>query len=94
MGRRKKEYTCKNCGKKYAGYRKSGTCSAECGIQRMYKLFEQIRRREGPHYKKWLRGMNRYMEILERERELYHAKYGESLREFLQTAKRRLKEAE
>jgi len=67
MGRRKKEYTCKNCGKRYAGYRKSGTCSVECGIQHMFNCQKQILRRKGPYYKKWLKGMERYVEILKKE---------------------------
>jgi len=50
---RKKTYTCKTCGRKYQGYRRSGTCSVNCGFISSLRTIRALKKREGPIYEKW-----------------------------------------
>ena len=51
--RPKKTYKCKVCGKKYKGYRQSGTCSLDCSMKNMFRNYHQLVKKQGPFYKKW-----------------------------------------
>jgi len=53
MGRKKKEYKCKVCGKIYYGYRTSGTCSIKCGLKAQMQAIKQLQSKKGKIYEKW-----------------------------------------
>lgn len=52
MGRRKKVYYCKMCGKRLEHRTKSGLCR-ECAMKKDLEVIKQLHEKKGFYYEKW-----------------------------------------
>jgi len=67
MSKRREIHYCRECGRAIKARRtKTGLCG-KCRVRHLRENVEQIKKREGEYYEKWLAGMMKWM-IKEYER--------------------------
>lgn len=58
MGRKRKIYRCKNCGKILDRKTKSGLC-LDCALKKQIEIIKQLKEKKGEYYEKWKIGIIR-----------------------------------